>query len=106
MLSFISGTHSVSLSLRSRTRLLDLTRHIHLACAVTNFCFFFFLLGPVAGFGITVALNNVNPLVASLWGIIVWREMKGASILTCFLVALMLAGYMGAVVLLALSFLL
>jgi glucose uptake protein len=47
----------------------------------------------VAGPAVSYALGQGATLVAALWGVVVWREFRGASAGTMTLVGLMLAGY-------------
>jgi glucose uptake protein len=53
----------------------------------------------VAGPAVSYALGQGATLVAALWGVLVWREFRGASAGTMALVALMLAGYAGGLIL-------
>jgi glucose uptake protein len=47
----------------------------------------------VAGPAVSYALGQGATLVAALWGILVWKEFRGAPAGTKPLVGLMLAGY-------------
>lgn len=60
--------------------------------------------GSRVGVAIAGAVGQANPLVAALWGIVVWKEFRGSSIRTRLLLALMLALYTAGLGLLGLSF--
>jgi glucose uptake protein len=53
----------------------------------------------VAGPAVSYALGQGATLVAALWGVLVWREFRGAPGGTMVLVALMLAGYASGLIL-------
>jgi glucose uptake protein len=62
-----------------------------------------FLAAGLAGMAVAGAIGQANPLVAALWGIVVWKEFRGASRRTWRLVALMLLLYTAGLLLLSLS---
>ena len=62
-----------------------------------------FLAAGFAGMAVAGAVGQANPLVAALWGILVWKEFRGASRLTWKLVVLMLGLYSAGLILLGLS---
>jgi glucose uptake protein len=57
------------------------------------------LASSVAGPAISYALGQGATLVAALWGLLIWREFRGARPGTGKFIALMLAGYAGGLVL-------
>jgi glucose uptake protein len=57
----------------------------------------------IAGMAVAGAIGQANPLIAAVWGIFVWKEFRGASSRTRFLLTLMLVLYTAGLVLLALS---
>jgi glucose uptake protein len=63
-----------------------------------------FLAAGLAGMAVAGAVGQANPLVAALWGIVVWREFRGASRRTMGLLALMVGLYSAGLVVLGLSF--
>jgi glucose uptake protein len=64
---------------------------------------FVLLAAGLAGMAAAGAVGQANPLVAALWGIVVWKEFRGATRRTWLLVTLMLALYTAGLVLLGLS---
>ncbi|HVX67006.1 MAG TPA: hypothetical protein VHA11_10410 [Bryobacteraceae bacterium] len=64
---------------------------------------FVLLAAGLAGMAAAGAIGQANPLVAALWGIVVWKEFRGAAPRTWALVALMLALYSAGLVLLGFS---
>ena len=61
------------------------------------------LAADLAGMAAAGAIGQANPLVAALWGILVWKEFRGAAPRTWMLVAVMLALYTSGLVLLGMS---
>jgi glucose uptake protein len=64
---------------------------------------FVLLAAGLAGMAAAGAIGQANPLVAALWGIVAWKEFRGATPRTWALVALMLTLYTAGLVLLGLS---
>ncbi len=63
-----------------------------------------FVAAGYVGMAVAGAVGQANPLVAALWGIVVWKEFRGASRRTHMLLALMIALYSAGLLLLGLSF--
>jgi glucose uptake protein len=53
----------------------------------------------VAGPAVSYALGQGATLVAAIWGVLIWREFRGAARSTTMLLGLMFAGYVGGLVL-------
>lgn len=62
------------------------------------------LAAGFAGMAVAGAVGQASPLVAAIWGIAVWKEFRGASARTLFLLALMILLYSAGLVLLGRSF--
>jgi glucose uptake protein len=55
------------------------------------------IAGNSVGFAVSYAIGQSAPLVASLWGIFVWREFAGASPATSRALAAMFLFYIAAI---------
>jgi len=53
--------------------------------------------GGVVGFAVSYALGQCAPLVAALWGLLVWKEFKGAPCISFVMLGIMFALYAGAI---------
>jgi len=60
--------------------------------------------GRSAGFAISYAVGQSAPMVAALWGLLIWREFAGASAKAKLYLVLMFLFYAGAIVLIANAF--
>jgi len=65
-----------------------------------------FVASPAAGFAVTFAIVNTNPLIVALWGIILWKEFAGTDWWFRSFFILMCLGFIVALVLVVLSSLL
>jgi len=59
------------------------------------------IAGSRVGFAISYAIGQSAPMVAALWGVLVWKEFEGASAKAKRNLALMFVFYIGAIVALA-----
>lgn len=59
------------------------------------------IAGRTAGFAISYAIGQSAPMVAALWGILVWREFAGASRKVVMYLLLMFVFYMSAIAVIA-----
>jgi len=59
--------------------------------------------GGKAGYAISFGLGNGGTLIAALWGILIWKEFKNASKATWFLLGLMIAFFLTAIILIIVS---
>jgi glucose uptake protein len=62
------------------------------------------IAGRSAGFAISYAVGQTAPLVASLWGIFVWKEFEGANFKAKYALAAMFFFYATAIAILSLAF--
>jgi glucose uptake protein len=62
---------------------------------------FNFVAASFVGVAISYAIGQAAPMVAALWGIVVWREFRGAPPRAWMFVALMFAAYAAALAVLA-----
>lgn len=62
---------------------------------------FSFVAASFAGVAISYAIGQAAPMVAALWGVIVWKEFAGAGDRTKAYLALMFAAYVAALAVLA-----
>jgi glucose uptake protein len=65
---------------------------------------FTFVPASLVGIAVAYAIGQVNPLIAALWGVFVWREFKGAPSRAHALLGFMFLLYFGGLLLLASSF--
>lgn len=56
------------------------------------------IAGNVVGFAVSYALGQCAPLVAALWGLLVWKEFKGAPCISFVMLGIMFVLYAGAIV--------
>jgi glucose uptake protein len=61
------------------------------------------IAGRAAGFAISYAVGQTAPLVASLWGIFVWKEFKGSGAKAKYALAAMFFFYAAAIAVLSLA---
>jgi len=62
------------------------------------------IAGREAGFAVSYAMGQSAPMVAALWGVLVWREFKGASSKAKTYLALMFVFYASAIAVIANAF--
>jgi len=63
-------------------------------------CFNFVAAG-FAGVAIAYAIGQSSPMIAALWGVLVWKEFRGADSKAWAYLGLMFAAYLGAIVMIA-----
>jgi glucose uptake protein len=63
-----------------------------------------FTAANLVGIALAGAIGQANPLVAALWGIVAWKEFRGAPRRSRVLLAVMFGLYIAGLVLLAFSF--
>ena len=66
-------------------------------------CFNFIAAGFV-GVAISYAIGQSSPMIAALWGVLVWKEFRGADGKAWGYLALMFLAYLGAVIMIALAY--
>lgn len=59
------------------------------------------MLSSVVGFALSYSCGQCAPLVATFWGVFLWKEFKGASAATIVWLLLMVLFYGGAIALIA-----
>jgi glucose uptake protein len=62
---------------------------------------FNFIAGGVVGVAISYAIGQASPMIAALWGVVVWKEFRGANTPARVFLALMFVFYILAVVCIA-----
>ncbi len=66
-------------------------------------CFNFIAAGFV-GVAISYAIGQSSPMIAALWGVLVWKEFRGADGKAWSYLTLMFLAYLGAVIMIALAY--
>ena len=62
------------------------------------------IAGSEAGFAVSYAMGQSAPMVAALWGVLVWKEFAGANAKARLYLTLMFVFYMSAIALIASAF--
>jgi glucose uptake protein len=63
-----------------------------------------FASAGLVGMAISWGIASGAPMVGALWGIILWKEFKGASRIACVLIAASLVLYTAGIVLVAIAY--
>ena len=66
-------------------------------------CFNFVAAGFV-GVAISYAIGQSSPMIAALWGVLVWKEFKGADSKAWTYLGLMFVAYIAAVISIAMAY--
>jgi glucose uptake protein len=62
---------------------------------------FNFVAASLVGVAISYAIGQASPMIAALWGVVVWHEFRGSSARARVYLAAMFAAYLVALILIA-----
>ena len=63
-----------------------------------------FVAGRFVGLPVSYAIGQASPMIATLWGVFVWHEFRGARTKSWFYLAAMFVSYLLALLLIALAY--